>query len=156
MDEREKVFVEYNLRVRNYILGKVNNFHLAEDLCSLVFDKVYEKIDSFDSKKASMSTWIFTIARNTLIDYYRRRKVTVEIPDNLVYQDNSDDDINEESLEQLATALNSLDERSKKIVVMYHYDNIKLKDIAEKLGISYTYTKILYKKALILMKKYFN
>ena len=38
-DKREEVFINYNLKVRNYILGKVNNFHLAEDLCSEVFEK---------------------------------------------------------------------------------------------------------------------
>lgn len=156
MLDKNQLYEDFHMKVLRYVQSQVNDYYLAEDICSDVFVKVYEKLDSFDDKKASVSTWIFTITRNTLIDYYRRRKVTVEIPDNLVYQDNSDDDINEESLEQLATALNSLDERSKKIVVMYHYDNIKLKDIAEKLGISYTYTKILYKKALILMKKYFN
>ena len=63
-DKREEVFLNYNLKVRNYILGKVNNFHLAEDLCSEVFDKVYAKLDTFNEKKASMSTWICSIVIN--------------------------------------------------------------------------------------------
>ncbi|MCQ2477227.1 MAG: hypothetical protein MJ125_05255 [Clostridia bacterium] len=38
--------------------------------------KIYEKTDSFDESKASLSTWIYTVARNTLTDYYRMRVVT--------------------------------------------------------------------------------
>ena len=151
---KEQVFVDYNLKVRNYILGKVNNFHLAEDLCSEVFDKIYDKLDTFNSKKASLSTWVFTIARNTLIDYYRTRKVNVEIPDNLVYEQDDDDTFSEEDLNSLALALEKLDKRSKRIVVSYYYENKTLKKIAEDLGISYAYVKILHKKALLDLRKY--
>lgn len=155
MLDKSQLYEDFHMKVLRYVQSKVNDYYLAEDICSDVFVKVYEKLDSFDDTKASISTWIFTITRNTLIDYYRSRRITVEIPDNLVYED-EDDGVDEEALDKLAEAMKNLDERSKKIIVMHHYDDLKLKDIAEKLDISYTYTKILYKKALILMKKYFN
>lgn len=155
MLDKSQLYEDFHMKVLRYVQSKVNDYYLAEDICSDVFVKVYEKLDSFDESKASISTWIFTITKNTLIDYYRSRKITVEIPDNLVYEDEGND-VDEESLDKLADAMKNLDERSKKIIVMHYYDDLKLKEIAEELGISYTYTKILYKKALISMKKYFN
>lgn len=153
--DKEKVYEEYRDKILRYILSKVNDYPLSEDICSDVFVKVYEKIDTFDSTKASLSTWIYTIARNKLIDYYRTRRVTSEIPDNLTYEEKDEDTFSEEDLETLAKALESIDSRSKRIVVEHYYNNKTLKDIASEMGISYAYAKILHKKALFTLKKFF-
>ena len=142
------------MKVLRYINSQVNDYYLAEDLCSDVFVKVYEKIDSFDDKKASLSTWIFAITRNRLIDYYRTRKVMVEVPETLTYEE-SYDDVDEDMLEKLAIALKGIDERSRKLIIMHYYEGKTLKEAAEALDISYPYAKILHKKALFSLKKYF-
>lgn len=152
---KEQIYEEYHIKVLRYIQSKVNDYYLAEDLCSDVFVKVYEKLDTFDDKKASLSTWIFTITRNKLIDYYRSRKVMVEIPADLTYEEDYSN-IDEEMLESLAKGLKSIDERSRKLIIGYYYEGKKLKDLAEEMGISYVYMKVLHKKALILLKKYIN
>ena len=154
MVDKNKLYEDYHMKVLRYINSQVNDYYLAEDLCSDVFVKVYEKLDSFDDSKASISTWIFTITRNKLIDYYRTRKVMVEIPETLTYEEDYGD-VDEEMLENLAVALKNLDERSRKLIVKHYYEGQKLKDIAEELDISYPYAKILHKKALFKLKKYF-
>lgn len=152
--DKTQIYEEYHMKVLRYIQSKVNDYYLAEDLCSDVFVKVYEKLDTFDENKASFSTWIFTIVRNKLIDYYRTRKVTVEIPDDLTYD--VEDDTNEEALETLASALEKLDERDRKLVIMHYYEGKTLKEVADELGISYIYAKVLHQKVLSSLKKYFN
>lgn len=153
--DSEKLYEEYHDKVFRYIYSKVNDFYLSEDLCSDVFVKVVEKLDTFNEKKASISTWIFTIARNRLIDYYRTRKVTSEIPDDLTYEE-EDEGVDEEQLETLAEALENIDERSRKLIILHYYSEMTLKEVAVKLGISYPYAKILHKKALEKLKKFFN
>ncbi|MCQ2770204.1 MAG: sigma-70 family RNA polymerase sigma factor [Clostridia bacterium] len=151
--QKEKIYLDYHKKVLGYIYNKVNNNDLAEDLTSDVFIKVYEKLDGFDASKSSMSTWIYTIARNTLIDYYRTRKVSEEIPETLVSDESVDGSlINKETLEELNKALQSLDERERMVVVMRYYGNKSLKEIAEHLGISYAYVKVIQNKALTQMK----
>ena len=149
--DSEKLYEDYHLKVLHYILSKVNDYTLAEDLCSDVFVKVYEKLDSFDETKASVSTWIFTITKNKLIDYYRSRKVMVEIPETLTYEENTSL-YDEETLESLAKALEKLNPRDRKVIIRHYYKGESLKDIAESMGISYSYIKILHKKALFLLK----
>ena len=153
--DKEEIYKEYHDKVLRYVLSKVNDFHLAEDLVSDVFVKVYEKLDTFNDKKASFSTWIYTITRNRLIDYYRTRKVMSEIPENLTYEQ-EEESFSEEDLSTLAKALEDLDCRSKKIVVAHYYSGKSLKEIADDLDISYAYVKILHKKALVNLKKYFK
>lgn len=153
---KTQIYEDYYMKVRNYILSKINNFHIAEDLCSDVFVKVYEKYDSYDPSKSSLSTWIFTITRNTLIDYYRKNREQVELDENISIEEDDDDSVcNNENLEKLADALKELKPKEKSIIVLHYYEGVSIKDICVKLGISYTYGKILHKKALITLKKYF-
>lgn len=153
--EKTKIYEDYSLKVRNFILSKVNDFNLAEDLTSDVFLKVYKNIDKFDSKKSSMSTWIFTIARNTLIDYYRTRKVEAELPEDLTY-DVEEDICNEDNLKLLKEGLKELSEKERTIILLHYYSKMTLKDVAKKMGISYAYAKILHSKALLKLRKIFK
>lgn len=149
--DKEQVYKDYHEKVQRFIQGQVNDYYLAEDICSDVFVKIYEKLDTFDEKKASISTWIFTITRNKLIDYYRSRKVMVEVPETLTYEQEKPE-FDEDTLEALARALESLDDRSKKLIVRHYYQKKTLKEVANELGISYPYAKVLHQKALLILR----
>jgi len=66
-----ELYEQYMPRVFGYVYYKVNNVHLAEDLTSSVFEKAITRFRSYRSDKASFSTWLFAIARNTMIDHFR-------------------------------------------------------------------------------------
>ena len=61
-----QIYEEFQPKVRAYVRGKIHDPHDAEDLVSAVFMKVVQKLDSYDPAKASVSTWVYTIARNRL------------------------------------------------------------------------------------------
>lgn len=151
--EKNNIYIDYKKKVLGYIYNKVLDNDLAEDLCSDVFLKIYEKLDTFDETKASLSTWIFTIMRNTLFDFYRGRKVFEEIPEDLADGSSVEEEVcTNENLDRLADALYSIDERERDIIIFRYYKGMKLVDIAEKMGISYAYVKLLHKKALAELK----
>ena len=153
--QKEEIYRDYYGKVYGYFVSKINNSHTAEDLASDVFLKVYEKLDTFDDTKASISTWIYTIARNTLTDYYRTRKVCEEIPEEYESTISVEDEVcNREMLDKLANALEKLDERARDIIILRYYSGFKLTEIAEKLDISYSYVKLLHNNALENLKKY--
>jgi RNA polymerase sigma factor (sigma-70 family) len=66
-----KLYEEHLPRVFGYISYKVSDRNLAEDLTSTVFEKAITKYDGYKSEKAAFSTWVLTIARNTVIDHFR-------------------------------------------------------------------------------------
>ncbi len=76
-----RLYDEYLDRVFRYIQYRVNNIHLAEDLTSAVFEKALANFSKYSDDKASFSTWIFSIARNLVIDHYRvnRKRQTVSL-----------------------------------------------------------------------------
>lgn len=155
--DRERVYLDYRDKVRRYISGKVRNIHDIEDLTSDVFVKVYEKLEKFDGEKASVSTWVYTITRNTVIDFYRTNKTCEELPETLVSDDGVDENfIKEESLSELCDALESLDERSRDLIIFHYYKGLTLKEIAKKMSISYSYAKLLHNNALAKLKDFLS
>ena len=81
--EIEWIYTEYSGKVMGYIRGKVRSSADAEDLCSEVFEKVFRKIGEYDKAKSGLSTWIYTITRNTVIDFYRKSRPGEELDENL-------------------------------------------------------------------------
>ena len=107
MTATEDIYLAYHDKVSAYIRGKVDNHHDAEDLVSQVFEKVYSKLHTFDEGKASLSTWIYTITRNTVTDYFRSQRRTLEFADWMDHDDFPEAD-SDEALDVLADALMTL------------------------------------------------
>lgn len=155
--DKDKIYRDYHGKVSGYIRAKVNNPQDAEDIAADVFLKVYEKLGTFDESKSSLSTWVYTITRNTLTDYFRTRKVFAEIPESIEDETSVEDEIcTAEMLEALADALETLDERERDIIILRFYSGKTLREISSQMGISYAYVKVLQNKALEKMKEVFE
>lgn len=147
---KERVYVEFKDRVTRYVRGKISNEHDSED----VFVNVFNGLPDFDEKKASLSTWIYAITRNTVIDYFRAANRLCELPEELCTEDDTEQNlINSEMLERLASALERLSEREGDIIVLHYYSGRTLKDIAQAMDISYSYIKLLHSNALKALRK---
>ena len=157
MDTGEKIYRDYHSKVCGYIRSRVNSVQEAEDLAADVFLKVFEKLESFDESKASLSTWIYTITRNTLTDYFRTRKVFDEIQETSEYDSSVEESFcNAETLDALARALESLTERERDIIILRFYSGKTLREISMKMDISYAYVKVLQNKAFEKIKRFFE
>ena len=155
MTDTETIYRDYHGKVFGYIRSKIDSAQDTEDLAADVFLKVFEKLDSFDESRASLSTWIYTITRNTLTDYYRTRKALAELPEALEDSASVEDDLcNADTLEILAKALESLGERERDIIILRFYSGKTLKGITAQMGISYAYGKVLQNKAFEKLRKF--
>ena len=119
-----------------------------------MFLKVYSKLDTFDETKASISTWIYRIAQNTVIDYFRTRKVYSEVPEEIAQESEIDDEIlNNETLDALADALTELPERDRDLIILHYYHGLTLKEAAERIGMSYSNAKLVHNKSLVVLER---
>ena len=80
---KEQIYKDYKDKVFAYIRNHVNSIADAEDLCEDVFVKIFEKIDTYDENKSRLSTWIYSVTSNTVIDFYRTNHISSEIPEDL-------------------------------------------------------------------------
>ncbi len=159
----EEIYNAYYKKIYSFVMRKISDIDAAEDLVSDIFLKVAANIDRFDPDKACISTWLYTIANNTVLDYYRTRKVHEPIPDEngsegmmpealVDTRDIESEIIANEELEELANALEHISVRSRDVIVLHYYGNMTLKDVAQRMGMSYANVKIVHKKALQELK----
>ena len=154
MPDMETLYAQYCSKVTGYIHARIRNRADAEDLCADVFEKVQRKLAEFDSAKASVSTWIFTITRNTVIDYYRRSKPTEELDENMSEDTELDEGLlNNETLSELAGALRAMPEELRDLIVLRYYDGKPLTEVAEIMGLSYGAVKLRHQSALAKLRK---
>ena len=103
---------------------------------------------------ASISTWVYTLARNTVIDYFRTKKTFAEVPEALAAAETIEDMLMQrDKLQALCGALKTLDQRSRDLILLRYYRGMTLKDIAQRLGVSYSYVKLLHSTALADLRK---
>ena len=154
MPDLETLYTQYSSKVMGYIYARVRNRADAEDLCADVFEKVQRKLDGFDPAKASVSTWIFTITRNTVIDHYRRSKPSEEPDENLSDETEVDEELlNNEMLSELTAALRALPEEMRDIIVLRYYDGKPLTEVAEIMGLSYGAVKLRHQSAMAKLRR---
>lgn len=146
-----QIYEEFQPKVRAYVRGKIHDPHDAEDLVSAVFMKVVQKLDSFDPAKASVSTWVYTITRNTVTDYFRTRRSMVAFEDYMV----DETELTDDALDSLADALMSLKEKERDLIVLHYYSGHTLKTVAEMMGMSYINAKVIHKKALTSLQAFY-
>ena len=150
-----QIYLDYRDKVTRYVRSRVNNAHDAEDLVSAVFVKVYAKLPDYDSSRASLSTWIYVITQRTVVDWLRRARPTLELMDNL---SSAQDEVEaqflrSDSLSALAAALRALPERERDTVILHYYHGWKLKEIADRMGLSYTTVKAAHSSALAQLRR---
>lgn len=150
----EQVYTDYYGKVMGYISARIRTRADAEDLCSEVFIKIQRKLEDYDDTKASVSTWVFTITRNTLIDHFRRTRPTEELDENLSDDSEVDESLlSQETLSELASSLKKLPRQLMDIIVLRYYDGKPLTEIAEIMGLSYGAIKLRHQNALMLLRE---
>ncbi|MBR1669301.1 MAG: sigma-70 family RNA polymerase sigma factor [Butyrivibrio sp.] len=151
---QEEIYLQYRDKVFGYVRNHVNNTEDAEDITSDIFIKIYSKLDTYDESKASLSTWIYSMTSNTVIDFYRTNHIHSEIPEDLT-DDRSlieDEVLNSESLELLAKALEQLPQELRDIIVLRYYKGLTLQQVAEVMKLSYGVTKLRHREAMGKLK----
>ena len=73
----EKVWEDFSTSLRTFIGRRVSNYLHAEDVLQDVFVKIHKSIASIEDE-TKLRSWVYQIARNTIIDYYRRNKLKTE------------------------------------------------------------------------------
>jgi RNA polymerase sigma-70 factor (ECF subfamily) len=69
-----EIFSKYNTKIYGYVyLRTRKNKAVAEDLTQEIFIKAWQNIDKYNQRKATIATWLYSIARNTVIDYLRQQ-----------------------------------------------------------------------------------
>ena len=140
-DNLELVWDQYSLRLGNFIRSRVRDDSEAEDILQEVFIRVHRSL-CCQPEWNKPESWFYQIARNLIIDHYRKRRETLTIPENLPAEPNSyvPDHPEEDPEAVLALSLreiiNELPETYRQALILTEFQGLSQKQLAERLGIS--------------------
>ena len=75
----QQIWQEYHNDVKQFIFSKTHHHFVTDDLLQDVFIKVHTKLNSLKNKQA-VKSWIFSIARNTVNDYFKKNQNKITTP----------------------------------------------------------------------------
>ncbi len=135
-------YEQYLPKVFQYMSYRVTDKYLAEDLTSIVFEKALTKFSQYQPEKAAVSTWVFRIARNTLIDHFRassrQRTVALDAALDKPGDAKSPEEtaIENEASRMLRRCLTELPPHEREIVSLKFSAEMTNRQIADLLGLS--------------------
>src|SRR4051812_30537380 len=74
----EKVWADFNGRLRNFIFSKVRDRETGNDILQDVFLKVHSNLDKLNDD-SRIGSWLYQVTRNAINDHYRKRVHTVDL-----------------------------------------------------------------------------
>ncbi len=138
----EDIYKLYYLRLFFFINSKVHNKEDTKDILQEVFIKIHKNINKLDSHER-LTSWIFTITRNTIIDFYRKNSKSqdeVEFDDEFMFKEIQTDTINELS-KCIEPIINSLSPKYSQVLYLSEIKEFTQKEIARELNLSLSSVK---------------
>jgi RNA polymerase sigma factor (sigma-70 family) len=136
----EKLCDHYVPKIYNFILKRVGTVQDAEDVTSIVFEKVIVNLESFDESRASFTTWIYRIATNSVTDFYRskgRRRESSLDDESAGEVFRAKDELERADLYMvLVDLLRQLPRKYQEAVSLRYFMGLRVQEVAETLGIT--------------------
>ena len=151
-DKTEKIWIEFSKQLKIFITRKVTDASIADDILQDVFIKIHSNIDSLmDEQK--VRAWIYRITRNSIIDYYRKKKnVNTALKDIHSYEMFAEDESEREIAAGLEAIVNRLPPKYSEAILLTEFEGLKQKELADKIGLSVSAAKNRVQRARQMIK----
>ncbi|SHE36613.1 RNA polymerase sigma-70 factor, ECF subfamily [Ruegeria intermedia] len=133
-----ELFQHFAPRVKAFLIRSGSDAALAEECAQEVMATLWHKAHLFDPTRATVSTWVFTIARNKRIDALRKQRRPE--PEDLTWgpeaePEQADVVAMQQETAQLRTALRALPEAQRELIVKAYFGDLSHREIAAQTGL---------------------
>ncbi len=156
--EYRKLFEEYFAAIRNYIYFKTSDRDLAEDIAQDTFVKLWENRARID--KRTVKSFLYTISGNLAINQLKRQQLQYKFVNQLSDQSSHESPAFQLEMKEYESKLQgviaSMPNGSREVFLMNRIEDMKYKEIAERLGISVKAVEKRMSKALQIIREKLN
>ena len=145
-------------RIYRYVFYQVSNRATAEDLTEEIFLKAWEGIGKFKWKGPPFQAWLYRIARNHIIDYFRTNRQQQSLDEELAGDDNNPEQEagDKQTQRMLSKAIFSLPEQQRQIILLKFIEGLENCEIAQILKKSQGAIRITQMRALDALREKLN
>lgn len=146
-----QIYDAYAERVYRYLYHRLGNVSLAEDLTADVFLRMLESSGSARFCQVSLAPWLYSLAHNRLVDYFRRHK-ELPLPEE---EDEPTNDFLATELDrwELRTALRRLTPEQQQVIALKFLEGLSNAQVAVALGKPESAIKALQHRALASLRR---
>ncbi len=151
-----QLYEEHYDRIYRYVALRIGDKVEAEDMTQQVFLNAFQSISSFNWKGIPFSAWLFRIAHNQVVDYFRKnKKQAAPLDESLISSDSNPQLMVEHSLdiEQLRLATRRLTEAQREVVSLRFAGGLSIAEVAKTMGKSQGAVKALQHSAIVALRK---
>lgn len=146
--EVNEIWITFNEEIRQYVLRKVGDEQMANDVVQDVFEKVIKNIQKLNEVE-NIQQYLYKMVRNAVVDSFRSRKVKFEELNNNIFdnQEVLEKESDSESLNSIISKccilpfINKLPEKYREALLASEINNISQTELAAHLKISYSGAK---------------
>lgn len=153
------LYDEYVDQIFRYVYYKVGNLAESQDLTGQTFLKAFENIDSYEMRDVAFSSWLYRIAHNLVVDFFRRESKRESVPIDEQPPTPSPRGNPVETVladlesERLYRAMRKLTHNQREVLVLKFIDNLSNAQVAEIMGISVGAVKSTQKRGLLSLNR---
>ena len=137
-DELRELYRRYSGQLFGFACNALGDRELAEEVVQDVFARAWRHANDYDPRRASVRTWLYSIARNRVVDARRRAAVRPGVAGSAEPETPAELDRTLEHAVlrwQVAAALARLSPEHREVIRLAHYGGLTLREIAERKGI---------------------
>lgn len=136
----ENIWRKFSDSLKQFILKRTSDESVADDILQEVFVKIHYRIHTLKDVRR-LNGWIYQIARHAIIDYYRTKRITTELPKTITRLESSEKNNEVNLLPCIKAMVDRLPEKYRQAVILTTYQGLTQKEMGEKLGISHSGAK---------------
>lgn len=147
----EALYSRHVRSVYDFVYVRTHHRQTAEDIVSQTFLQALEGIGSFDAEKGTFAGWLHRIARNLVVDHFRRLRPADSIEDAWDLPGDADVPVDADTALQVGkirTLLKGMSPRQRDTVLLRLWHGRSFAEIAEILGTSEAACKMTYKRTV--------
>ena len=133
-----KLYDEYFAVIYRFVFLKLRHKETSEDIAQNVFLKALSAIETFEERGLPFSSWLYKIARNLCLDYFKKKSDVVVAEPEIFFPNIADEKMTaEESFDlqervgRLLRAIDSLSDEQKEIVIMRFVQELSYEEISK-------------------------
>jgi RNA polymerase sigma-70 factor (ECF subfamily) len=151
----QQIWADFHKELEGYIFSRVKDRDITKDILQEIFFKIHQNISGLQDK-SKLTSWIYQITRNAIIDHFRKVKTQVDFTGIDLIEPDFEQNENSDFQKCIKPFIYQLTDKYRDAILLTEFKGLSQIQLAEHLGISYSGAKSRVQRAKEKLKEIFS